>query len=246
MCFLSAAILAIYSNLVRDDANPAKDEFGDRLTDFSSPVGVNRNNGLIKHFKVHRDEELIVHEVGDQSSGPASAKGNHTLSMDHSMNGEIHELQTAENQLRDTVGELPKPEEAIQLSNNFVLPAAIMHLAANHVAENKLSPQIRAAVNLLIEDFYRDVNEATKGQTVMASQQEAKTIEKSGSANSEQSEELTRVIEPSEMTQDGSEKANRGHQLLFGDEAANRYGIQSMLEVSLSVKQGSEEVDYDR
>jgi hypothetical protein len=47
------------------------------------------------------------------------------------------------------------------------------------------------------------------------------------------------VIAPTEEAMQATEKANRSHQLLFGDEAANRFGVQSMLEVRLPV-QGQE------
>jgi hypothetical protein len=115
-----------------------------------------------------------------------------------------------------------------------------MHLAgieAGHEAGTEMSPQIKAAVSHLIDDFYRDVNEATRGESGGASEEQAGAIEESGSSKSEESEEMVRVVEPSEMTHEATEKANRSHRLLFGDEAANRYGLQSMHEVRLPAKE---------
>jgi hypothetical protein len=43
------------------------------------------------------------------------------------------------------------------------------------------------------------------------------------------------VIAPTEEAMDATEKANQRYQLLFGDDAANRFGIQSELEARLPV-----------
>jgi hypothetical protein len=47
------------------------------------------------------------------------------------------------------------------------------------------------------------------------------------------------VIAPTEKAMQATEKANQSHQLLFGDDAANRFGVQSKLEARLPV-QGQE------
>ena len=132
--------------------------------------------------------------------------------------------------------------QAVRLADDFALPTAMMHMAAieaGHDGAGPVTPQIKAAVDHLVDEFYRDVaqtcelgSDATVGTEVSSQYQ--------GDFNStEESGDLTRVIAPTEKAMQATEKANQSHQLLFGDDAANRFGVQSKLEARLPV-QGQE------
>lgn len=128
--------------------------------------------------------------------------------------------------------------QAVRLADDFALPAVMMHMAAlgvGHEGAGPMTPEIKAAVDHLVDEFYRDVaqtcelgSDATVG-TELSSQDQ-------GDFNStKESGDLTRVIAPTEKAMQATDKANQSHQLLFGDDAANRFGVQSKLEARLPV-----------
>ena len=128
--------------------------------------------------------------------------------------------------------------QAVRLADDFELPAAMMHMAAideGHEGTQPMTPQIKAVVDHLVDEFYRDVAKADEPGSNAKSQTEELSEDQSNFDTDEESGEMTRVITPTDGSLQATEKANRSHQLLFGDEAANRFGIQSKLEVKLPV-----------
>jgi hypothetical protein len=139
----------------------------------------------------------------------------------------------------DSVAKSAPQVQAVQLADDFALPSAIMHMTAidaDHEGAGPLTPEIKAAVDHLVDDFYRDV--AQTGEPVShatVETEESSQVQSDVNSNVE-SGELTRVIAPTEEAMQATEKANQSHQLLFGDDAANRFGIQSKLEARLPVQ----------
>ena len=114
----------------------------------------------------------------------------------------------------------------------------MMHMAvieAGHEGAGPLTPQIKAAVDHLVDEFYRDVAQTGEPDSVATVESEGSSQEQSEFNSTVESSEETRVIAPTEEAIDATEKANQRHQLLFGDDAANRFGIQSKLEARLPV-----------
>ena len=242
----STAIFAVWWNAGHNDSKLAQDELRTKQAERLMMRGTDSGRSVVERSKTSTDDCLPANDASQVSSGSEAGQEQSMGLMDPPKNGAGHETESADTDMDDMVGESPLEREAIRLSDDFALPAAVMHLAgieAGHETDTEMSPQIKAAVSHLIDDFYRDVNEATRGDSGAASEEQAEPIDESGSSKSEESEEMVRVVEPSEMTQEASEKANRSHRLLFGDEAANRYGLQSMHEVRLPAKEEAREVD---
>jgi virulence-associated protein VagC len=142
----------------------------------------------------------------------------------------------------DSVAKSGPQAQAVRLADDFALPAAMMHMAAieaGHEGAGPLTPQIKAAVDHLVDDFYRDVAQTGEPDSDASVGTEVSSQEQSEFNSTVESSEETRVIAPTEEAMDATEKANQRHQLLFGDDAANRFGIQSKLEARLPV-QGQE------
>ena len=128
--------------------------------------------------------------------------------------------------------------QAVRLADDFTLPSAMMHMAAieaGHEGAGPMTPEIKAAVDHLIDEFYRDVAQVGELGANATSETDFTTQEQSEFSSNEESGEVTWLIEPTEQAMQATERANQSHQLLFGDVAANRFGVQSKLEVRLSV-----------
>jgi hypothetical protein len=126
----------------------------------------------------------------------------------------------------------------VRLADDFALPAAIMHMAAieaGHEGAGPMTPQIKAAVDHLVDEFYRDVAQTGEPDSDASVGTEVSSQEQSEFNSNGESGEDTRVIAPTDEAMQATEKANQSHQLLFGDDAANRFGIQSELEARLPV-----------
>ena len=254
ICVVFVAMLAVSWNVRRH--NSKLSEFGSRekITDSQQQNGdeywhgVNHKPGVVDRVKNVTGTLLSPSEVSEKSAIVVSEKEQKSEATDSLMNDARHETEATEEVTGNRMEESVKKQEAIRLSDDFALPSAMMHLAAveaGHEADTEMPPQIRAAVSHLIDDFYRDVNKAARGESEVSPEEEA-VVEEDDSIKIETSEEMVRVIEPSKFTQEASDKANSSHQLLFGDESANRYGIQSLLEVRLPVKEESGEVDRNQ
>jgi hypothetical protein len=114
----------------------------------------------------------------------------------------------------------------------------MMHMAvieAGHEGAGPLTPQIKAAVDHLVDEFYRDVAQTGELGSNATVGTEVSSQEQSEFNSNGESGEDTRVIAPTDEAMQATEKANQSHQLLFGDDAANRFGIQSELEARLPV-----------
>lgn len=132
--------------------------------------------------------------------------------------------------------------QAVRLADDFALPSAMMHMVAieaGHGGSASMTPQIKAAVDHLVDDFYRDVAQVGELGSNATAETEVSAQEQSEFNTNNKLAEVTRVIAPTEEAMQATEKANQSHQLLFGDEAANRFGVQSKLEARLPV-QGQE------
>lgn len=141
-----------------------------------------------------------------------------------------------------SVAKLTPQAQALRLADDFALPAAMMHTAAIEAGYDgavALTPQIKAAVDHLVDEFYRDVAQTDELGSNASVKTEQLSQDQSELNINEESNEETRLIAPTEEAMQATEKANQSHQLLFGDDAANRFGVQSMLEVRLPV-QGQE------
>lgn len=248
------AILAFWWNVRRHDSKLS--EFGSRekITEVQQQNGdenwhgVNHKPSVVDRVKTVTDTRLSSSVISERSTICVSEKEQKSGATNPLKNDARHETEAVEEVTGNRVEESVKKQEAIRLSDDFALPSAMMHLAAieaGHEAHTEMSPQIKAAVSHLVDDFYRDVNRAARGDSEVSPEEEV-AIEENDSSKNETSEEMVCVIEPSKFTQEASDKANSSHQLLFGDEAANRYGIQSLLEVRLPVKEESGEVDRNQ
>lgn len=139
----------------------------------------------------------------------------------------------------DSVAEFNEPAQAVMLADDFELPAAMMHMAEmqnGQVGVLQLTPPMKAAVDHLVDEFYRDVAQAGESRSNSNLAAQELSEDQRNLVIDEDSGEVTRVIEPTDESLKATEKANRSHQLLFGDEATNRFGIQSKLEVKLSIE----------
>lgn len=250
ICVVFVAILAFCWNVRRHDSKLSEFVSREKITNSQQKNGdqnwhgVNHKPGVVDRVNNVTGALLSSSEVSEKSQIFFSEKEQKTGATDPLKNDARHATEAAEEVMGNRVEESVEKQEAIRLSDDFALPSAMMHLAAieaGHEAHTEMSPQIRAAVSHLVDDFYRDVNKVARGDSEVSPEEEV-VIEKNDSSKNETSEEMVRVIEPSKFTQEASDKANSSHQLLFGDEAANRYGIQSLLEVRLPVKEESGEV----
>lgn len=247
VCVLSMAIVAAWWNLERSDRKSLPEAAAglvtkEKVTAIQPEEQSNDVVGVSVRGLNGRSDEHAELEVGKGSKQIGVQKD--------SVSGIEKSLPDGDNRVEnesadvglDSVAKSGPQAQAVRLADDFALPAAMMHMVAidaGHEGAGPLTPQIKAAVDHLVDDFYRDVaqtgelgSNATVG-TEVSSQDE-------GNLNStEESGELTRVIAPTEEAMQATEKANQSHQLLFGDDAANRFGVQSKLEARLPV-QGQE------
>jgi maltoporin len=247
VCVLSMAIVAAWWNLERSDRKSLPEAAAglvtkEKVTAIQPEEQSNDVVGVSVRGLNGRSDEHAELEVGKGSKQIGVQKD--------SVSGIEKSLPDGDNRVEnesadvglDSVAKSGPQAQAVRLADDFALPAAMMHMVAidaGHEGAGPLTPQIKAVVDHLVDDFYRDVaqtgelgSNATVG-TEVSSQDE-------GNLNStEESGELTRVIAPTEEAMQATEKANQSHQLLFGDDAANRFGVQSKLEARLPV-QGQE------
>lgn len=138
----------------------------------------------------------------------------------------------------DSVAKSAQQAQAVRLADDFALPSAMMHMAAieaGHEGVGPMTPEIKAAVDHLVDEFYRDVAQVGEREPDITAETEVSSQEQSEFNSNNESAEVTRVIAPTEEAMQATEKANQSHQLLFGDDAANRFGVQSKLESRLPV-----------
>ena len=243
VCVLSMAIVAAWWNLERSDRKSLPEaaaglvsegkvtaiQPAEQSNDVAS-VSVRGLNG--------RSDEQAEFEVG-KGSKQTGVKKDSVAGIEKSLpDGDNRvENESADVDL-DSDAKSAQQAQAVRLADDFALPAAMMHMAAieaGHEGAGPMTPQIKAAVDHLVDEFYRDVAQTGEPVSVATVVSEGSFQEHSDLNITEESGEDTRVIAPTEEAMDATEKANQRHQLLFGDEAANRFGIQSKLEARLPV-----------
>jgi hypothetical protein len=247
VCVLSMAIVAAWWNLERSDSKSLPEGTAglvveERVTVSQPEVQSKDVASMSVRGKNGKRDELAELEVG-KGAQPTGMQKDSVSGIEKSLpNGDNRvENESADVDL-DSDAKSAQQAQALRLADDFALPTAMMHMAAieaGHEGAGPMTPQIKAAVDHLVDDFYRDVaqtgelgSNATVGTEV--------SFQDEGNLNStEESGELTRVIAPTEEAMQATEKANQSHQLLFGDDASNRFGVQSKLEARLPV-QGQE------
>jgi hypothetical protein len=247
VCVLSMAIVAAWWNLEQSDRKSLPEGTAglvveERVTVSQPEVQSKDVASMSVRGKNGKRDELAELEVG-KGAQPTGMQKDSVSGIEKSLpNGDNRvENESADVDL-DSDAKSAQQAQALRLADDFALPTAMMHMAAieaGHEGAGPMTPQIKAAVDHLVDDFYRDVaqtgelgSNATVGTEV--------SFQDEGNLNStEESGELTRVIAPTEEAMQATEKANQSHQLLFGDDAANRFGVQSKLEARLPV-QGQE------
>jgi hypothetical protein len=247
VCVLSMAIVAAWWNLERSDRKSLPEAAAGLVTEEKvtaiQPAEQSNDVAGVSVRGLHgRSDEQAELKVG-KGSKQNGEQEYYVAGIEKSLPGGDNRVENESADVGlDSVAKSGPQAQALRLADDFALPAAMMHMVAidaGHEGAGPLTPQIKAAVDHLVDDFYRDVaqtgelgSNATVG-TEVSSQDE-------GNLNStEESGELTRVIAPTEEAMQATEKANQSHQLLFGDDAANRFGVQSKLEARLPV-QGQE------
>jgi hypothetical protein len=239
VCVFSMAVAAAWWNLERSDRKSLPEGSAARVTE--EKVTAEQSNdvsGVSVRGLNGRSDEHAELEVGKGAKQTGVEKDS-VAGIEKSLpDGDKRvENETGDVDL-DSVAKSDQQAQAVRLADDFALPAAMMHMAvieAGHEGAGPLTPQIKAAVDHLVDEFYRDVaqtgefgSDATVGSEV--SSQEQSEFNSNG-----ESGEDTRVIAPTEEAMQATEKANQSHQLLFGDDAANRFGVQSKLEARLPV-----------
>jgi hypothetical protein len=244
VCVLSMAIVAAWWNLERSDRKSLPEAATglvteEKVTAIQPAEQSNDVAGVSVRGLNGRSDEQAEFEVG-KGTKQNGEQENYVAGIEKSLPGGDNrvENQTGDVDLDSFANSAPQAQ-ALRLADDFALPAAMMHMAAieaGHEGAGPMTPQIKAAVDQLVDEFYRDV--AQTGE--LGSDATVKTVESSQEQSelniNEESNEGTRVIAPTEEAMQATEKVNRSHQLLFGDEAANRFGVQSMLEVRLPVE----------
>ena len=247
VCVLSMAIVAAWWNLERSDRKSLPEaaaglvsegkvtaiQPAEQSNDVAS-VSVRGLNG--------RSDEQAEFEVG-KGSKQTGVKKDSVAGIEKSLpDGDNRvENESADVDL-DSDAKSPQQAQAVRLADDFALPTAMMHMAAieaGHEGAGPMTPQIKAAVDHLVDEFYRDVAQTGELGSNAAVGTEVSFQDEGNLNSTEESGELTRVIAPTEEAMQATEKANQSHQLLFGDDAANRFGVQSKLEARLPV-QGQE------
>ena len=247
VCVLSMAIVAAWWNLEQSDRKSlpegaAGHEEKGRVVLDQPDDRVNDSAVDDAHGQDHKMDWQAEMELGKGSKQTGMQKDSVSGIEKSLPNGDNRvENESADVDL-DSDAKSAQQAQALRLADDFALPTAMMHMAAieaGHEGAGPMTPEIKAAVDHLVDDFYRDVaqtgelgSDATVGTEVSSQEQSDLNI-------TEESGEVTRVIAPTERAMQATEKANQRHQLLFGDEAVNRFGVQSKLEARLPV-QGQE------
>ena len=247
VCVLSMAIVAAWWNLERSDRKSLPEGTAGHVSEkkVTAIQPAEQSNDVagdsVRSLNGRSDEQAEL-EVG-KGSKQTGVKKDSVAGIEKSLPDGDKRLENESTDVDlDSDAKSPQQAQAVRLADDFALPTAMMHMAAieaGHEGAGPMTPQIKAAVDHLVDEFYRDVaqtgelgSDATVGTEV--------SFQDEGNLNStEESGELTRVIAPTEEAMQATEKANQSHQLLFGDDAANRFGVQSKLEARLPV-QGQE------
>ena len=247
VCVLSMAIVAAWWNLERSDRNSLPEGTAgpvtkEKVTAIQPAEQSNDVVGVSVRGLNGRSDEQAELKVG-KGSKQTGVKNDSVAGIEKSFPDGDNRVENETGDVHlDSDAKSAQQAQAVRLGDDFALPAAMMHMAAieaGHEGAGPMTPQIKAAVDHLVDEFYRDValtgehgSDATVGTEV--------SFRDEGNLNStEESGELTRVIAPTEEAMQATEKANQSHQSLFGDDAANRFGVQSKLEARLPV-QGQE------
>ena len=243
VCVLSMAIVAAWWNLERSDRKSLPEAAAglvteEKMTAIQPSEQSNDVAGVSVRSLNGRSDEHAELEVGKGSKQTGVQKDS-VAGIEKSLpDGDKRvENESADVDL-DSDAKSAQQAQAVRLADDFALPAAMMHMAAieaGHEGAGPMTPQIKVAVDHLVDEFYRDVAQTGEPVSVATVVSEGSFQEHSDLNITEESGEDTRVIAPTEEAMDATEKANQRHQLLFGDEAANRFGIQSKLEARLPV-----------
>ena len=244
VCVLSMAIVAAWWNLERSDRNSLPEGTAgpvtkEKVTAIQPAEQSNDVVGVSVRGLNGRSDEQAELKVG-KGSKQTGVKNDSVAGIEKSFPDGDNRVENETGDVHlDSDAKSAQQAQAVRLGDDFALPAAMMHMAAieaGHEGAGPMTPKIKAAVDHLVDEFYRDVvqtdvlgSDATVGTEV--------SFQDEGNLNStEESGELTRVIAPTEEAMQATEKANQSHQLLFGDDAANRFGVQSKLEARLPVQ----------
>jgi hypothetical protein len=247
VCVLLTAIAVAWWNLKRSDRKSLPEESAgllvkERVTVRQPEVQSNDVASMSVRGKNGKRDELAELEVGKGAQ--------QTGVQEDSVSGIEKSLLDGENRVEnesaaiglDSVAKSDPQAQAVQLADDFTLPSGMMHMAAieaGHEEAGPLTPEIKAAVDHLVDNFYRDVAQTGEPDSDASVGTEVSSQEQSDLNITEESGEVTRVIAPTEQAMQATEKANQSHRMLFGDETANRFGVQSKLEARLPV-QGQE------
>lgn len=241
ICVLSMAIVAAWWNLERSNSKSlpegtAGHEEKGRVVLDQPDDRVNDSAVDDAHGQDHKMDWQAEMELGKGSKQTGVQKDSVSGIEKSLPNGDKRvENESADVDL-DSDAKTAQQAQALRLADDFALPSAMMHMAAieaGHEGSGSMTPQIKAAVDHLVDDFYRDVAQVGELGPDATAETEVSAQEQSEFNTNNESAEVTRVIAPTEEAIQATEKANQSHQLLFGDEAANRFGVQSKLEARL-------------
>jgi hypothetical protein len=243
VCVLSMAIVAAWWNLERSDRKSLPEAAAglvteEKVTAIQPEEQSNDVAGVsVRGFNGRGDEHAEL-EVGKGAKQTGVEKDS-VAGIEKSLpDGDSRVENESADVAFDSVAKSDQQAQAVRLADDFALPAAMMHMAvieAGHEGAGPLTPQIKAAVDHLVDEFYRDVAQTGELGSNATVGTEVSSQEQSEFNSNGESGEDTRVIAPTDEAMQATEKANQSHQLLFGDDAANRFGIQSELEARLPV-----------
>ena len=239
VCVFSMAVAAAWWNLERSDRKSLPEGSAARVTE--EKVTAEQSNdvsGVSVRGLNGRSDEHAELEVGKGAKQTGVHKDS-VSGIEKSLPDGVNrvENESADVDL-DSIAKSAPQVHAVQLADDFALPSAMMHMTAieaGHEGAGPLTPEVKAAVDHLVDDFYRGVAQVGELGSDATEEPEVSAQEQSEFYSNEESIEETRVIAPTEEAMQATEKANQSHQLLFGDDAANRFGIQSELEARLPV-----------
>jgi hypothetical protein len=243
VCVLSMAIVAAWWNLERSDRKSLPEAAAglvteEKVTAIQPEEQSNDVASMSVRGKNGKRDELAELEVGKGAQQTGMQKDS-VSGIEKSLPDDDKRVENESADVAfDSVAKSGPQAQAVRLADDFALPAAMMHMAAieaGHEGAGPMTPQIKAAVDHLVDEFYRDVAQTGEPDTNASVGTEVSSQEQSEFYSSGESGEDTRVIAPTEQAMQATEKANQSHQLLFGDDAANRFGIQSKLEARLPV-----------
>jgi len=247
VCVLSMAIVAAWWNLEQSDRKSLPEGTAglvveERVTVSQPEVQSKDVASMSVRGKNGKRDELAELEVG-KGAQPTGMQKDSVSGIEKSLLDGDNRVENESAAIGlDSVAKSDPQAQAVQLADDFTLPSAMMQMAAieaGHEEAGPLTPEIKAAVDHLVDNFYRDVAQTGKPDSDASVGTEVSSQEQSDLNITEESGEVTRVIAPTEQAMQATEKANQSHKLLFGDEAVNRFGVQSKLEARLPV-QGQE------